>query len=769
MTDHHLNRKLGEAIRAQSQGLAERIVSCQYQQQAKHWVAYGEEGKLKSVRDASYHLAYLSDSVRASNPSLFLDYVAWVKVLFASRGFPSDVMQATLQCTDKVLRAALPKDLMPVAGEYIEAALQHVKAAPSTLPSVLVADAPLAQLASEYLQALLRGERAIASGLILQAVQAGVSVKDIYLHVFQPTQHEIGRLWQMNKITVAQEHYCTAATQFVMSQLYAQILSTKKTGQKLMAACVGDELHELGVRMVADLFELEGWQTHYLGANTPTVSILQTLKERKPDLLAVSATMTYHLPSVAELIESIRASNGIGHIPILVGGYPFNVAADLWRQVGADGSARDAQEAVETGKGLVEAGPRNGRSARAAETASELAAPIEPTRSETAPKTNLYDELTRLNNELTNLRRELEQRILQRTAELRASEARFRTLFEQASVGILLVDRDGSVLQSNQTVLEILGLSSEDMLGRPLAELLASPKDAPGVMELHGELMAGRRDRFHIEQGYMHKGAQPGWLQVTASLVREEDHSPWFALYMLEDITERWQTQAALLEAERLTIAGKLAASLTHEINNPLQAVIGFLALADESAKAGKDASRYLEIALEELRRVARIVSRLRNLQIPSRLEEKRPTSIPDLLDKVLSLTSKTCEEHGVECTLTEDPDLPPVALVPDRIQQVFLNLVLNALDAMPDGGTLEVSTSRTPQPLGVSVAFRDSGEGIAAEALPHLFQPFYSTKPDGLGLGLFISQDIVKQHGGHIAAESTMGEGTTFTLWLPA
>jgi PAS domain S-box-containing protein len=769
MTDHHLNRKLGEMIRAQRHGLAERIVSCQYEQQAEQWVPYGEEGKLKSIRDAGYHLAYLSDSIRASNPSLFLDYVAWAKVLFANRGFPSDVMQATLQCTDKVLRDTLPKDLMLVAGEYIEAALQRIRAAPSTVPSVLTADAPLAQLASEYLQALLRGERAIASGLILQAVESGVGVKDIYLHVFQPTQYEIGRFWQMNKITVAQEHYCTAATQFVMSQLYPQILNTKKTGQKLVAACVGDELHELGVRMVADLFELEGWQTYYLGANTPTASILQTLKERKPDLLAVSATMTYHLPSVVELIESVRASNGIRDIPILVGGYPFNVAPDLWRQVGADGYARDAQEAVRTGKRLVEAEPRSRRGAPAAEASSDLAAPIEATGGDAAPKINLYDELTRLNNELTNLRRELEQRVLERTTELRASEARFRTLFEQASVGILLVDRDGSVLQSNQTLQEMLGLSSEDLPGRPLAEFLPSPSDASGVMELHRELMAGQRDHFEIEQGHVNKGAQPCWLHVTASLVRDEDLSPWFALYMLEDITERRQTQAALLQAERLAIAGKLAASLTHEINNPLQSVIGFLALADESAKAGKDAGRYLEIALEELRRVARIVGRLRNLQRPSRLEEKRPTSIPALLDKVISLTSKTCEEHGVECTLAKDPDLPPVALVPDRMQQVFLNLVLNALDAMPDGGTLRVSTSRTHQPSGVSVSFHDSGEGIASEALAHLFQPFYSTKSDGLGLGLLISQDIVKQHGGRIDTDSTVGKGTTFTVWLPA
>ena len=102
-------------------------------------------------------------------------------------------------------------------------------------------------------------------------------------------------------------------------------------------------------------------------------------------------------------------------------------------------------------------------------------------------------------------------------------------------------------------------------------------------------------------------------------------------------------------------------------------------------------------------------------------------------------------------------------------MQQVFLNLMLNAVDAMPDGGRLQVSTSRTDQPDGVRISFTDSGVGIAPDVLPRIFDVFYSTKPDGLGLGLSISRDIVEQHGGRIEADSFLGEGTTFTVWLPA
>ena len=174
-------------------------------------------------------------------------------------------------------------------------------------------------------------------------------------------------------------------------------------------------------------------------------------------------------------------------------------------------------------------------------------------------------------------------------------------------------------------------------------------------------------------------------------------------------------------------------------------------------------------MGLDELRRVARIVARLRNLHRPSDPEEREPTDVNELLGQVLTLSRKKCEEQGVEVSWTEAKRLPPLMLVPGRMQQVFLNLLLNALDAMPDGGRLQVGATRTSQPDGARVSFADTGAGIPSDELPHIFDVFYSTKPDGLGLGLTISQDIVKQHGGYIEVESRVGAGTTFTVWLPA
>jgi len=134
----------------------------------------------------------------------------------------------------------------------------------------------------------------------------------------------------------------------------------------------------------------------------------------------------------------------------------------------------------------------------------------------------------------------------------------------------------------------------------------------------------------------------------------------------------------------------------------------------------------------------------------------------------VLMLSKKQCEDRRVEVVWKAADDLPLYLLVTDRMRQVFLNLVLNAVDAMPGGGQLRVTTSRTGQPAGILVTFTDSGVGVAPDVLPHVFDPFYSTKPNGLGLGLFISQDIVKQHGGRMEVDRQVGEGTTFAVWLP-
>jgi methanogenic corrinoid protein MtbC1 len=224
---------------------------------------------------------------------------------------------------------------------------------PVKLDSYLHPNSTCSDLAAKYLQALLRGDRQTCSQLILDAVAQGVTVKDIYIEVFQPCMREIGLLWQTNQITVAQEHFSTAVTQTVMSQLYPYIFTPLKKRFCLIATSVGGELHAVGLRMVSDFLEMDGWDTYYLGADTPAESILQAIAERNADLVAISATLSYHVSHVQALIQRIRSTPSLAQVKIMVGGYPFNIAEQLWRQVGADGYARDAQEAVLVANRLV--------------------------------------------------------------------------------------------------------------------------------------------------------------------------------------------------------------------------------------------------------------------------------------------------------------------------------------------------------------------------------------------------------------------------------
>ncbi len=347
-----MNDQVKQLLIAQRNALSEMAVARQYELQAQMWQPYGETGRAKSLRDTVWHFSYLAEAIGASDPTLFVDYVAWARALYAGLNL-NDMLPTTLRCMLEAVQASLPQPAQVVVSEYIQAGLEHLRRPLSAPPTFIPPDAPLADLAARYLETLLRGERAAASRLILEAVDGGTSVRDIYLRVFQPVQREIGRLWQSNQISVAQEHYCTAATQLVMSQLYPRIFAAEKIGRRLVATCVSGELHEMGARMVADFFEMAGWDTYYVGANTPTESVMQTVVERRADVLAISATMTFHVSQVAELVRAVRASEA-GQVKILVGGYPFNVSPDLWRRFGVDGCAPDAAQAVELANRMVE-------------------------------------------------------------------------------------------------------------------------------------------------------------------------------------------------------------------------------------------------------------------------------------------------------------------------------------------------------------------------------------------------------------------------------
>jgi len=362
---------------------------------------------------------------------------------------------------------------------------------------------------------------------------------------------------------------------------------------------------------------------------------------------------------------------------------------------------------------------------------------------------------------------ELEQIVAQRTAALRVSQERLQAVYDAAPLGIVLVDGEGRILESNPAFGEIVGYSAEELAGKGLDELTHSDRVHPDL-DLFEALMADQRDHYQLEKRYVRKDGRSVWVALSVTAIRVGEGCPRLALKMVEDITEKRQARRALIQSEKLAATGRLAASLAHEINNPLQAVIGCLDLVEGELAEGGDPARYLAVAQRELDRAARVVSQLRGIHSRSTIGERELADVNALVRQMLLVAAGHCKRHKVEVDWCGTDSLPPVSVVPDQLKQVFLNLVLNAVDAMPDGGQLKVSTARTGTPDGIEVRLADTGFGISAEDLPRLFEPFYTTRSDGLGLGLYVSRSIVEQHGGRIEIESTVGEGTICTVWLP-
>ena len=329
------------------------IVADHFNQQPDMARSYSEYQKENFLSDIGWIISFLAESVWAREPLLFEEFISWLKTFLISVGVPAKDLEESLRLLKARINEACSADENSVVNAFLGKAISQVMT-DDLKTSLAAMDNTLIPLAQDYLDWMLKGERNMALSMVLDKVEAGFPMKDLYLKVFQPVQYELGRLWQTNRISVAQEHYCTAATQLVMSQLYPYLFTGQRHGRKMVVACAPGELHELGARMVSDFFEMEGWDTYYLGANMPVKGIINFLGIIKPALLAISVTLMVNLRTVAEMISKIRATPEIpAGMKILAGGYPFRVANDLWQRIGADGWAVNAQEAVDLAGRLI--------------------------------------------------------------------------------------------------------------------------------------------------------------------------------------------------------------------------------------------------------------------------------------------------------------------------------------------------------------------------------------------------------------------------------
>jgi two-component system, NtrC family, sensor kinase len=225
------------------------------------------------------------------------------------------------------------------------------------------------------------------------------------------------------------------------------------------------------------------------------------------------------------------------------------------------------------------------------------------------------------------------------------------------------------------------------------------------------------------------------------------------------------ESQKALLRAEKMAAAGRLTASIAHEVNNPLQSVQNCLHIAGREDVSPEKRKEYFDLAREELERLMKTMQRMLDFYRPGAVKVER-VDILELLKHVLSLTSQQLGQRHIEVTTDLPDSLPPVYVVNSQIQQIFFNLILNSLDAMPGGGTLTIQARAVEN--GIEMMFEDSGPGIPEEMRNNIFEPFYSTKDGGTGLGLTVSYNIVTAHGGTLDLIDGRDTGACFRLFLP-
>ena len=302
------------------------------------------------LRDAVDHLVGNLDAALALDlPELLGDLLRWE----ASR---LELLAPRLD-VDQLLAA-----LFEALGEHLDADDVRALGLQLTMARELLDEAPTPQHQDDevdpevraYLDHVLAGRRDDAVRLVLDAVDQGRDVGELLLDLLQPAQLEVGRLWERGEITVAQEHLTTAITQTVMSMLYPFLFTGADNGRRLVATGVGSEAHEVGIRMVADLVQRDGWSTTYLGSGSPPEGVVAEVVRRDADVLAISATMTSHVPHVRELIAAVRADPRCDRVRVLVGGRPFRLAPQLVHQVGADGWAVDGRGAVDACNALLD-------------------------------------------------------------------------------------------------------------------------------------------------------------------------------------------------------------------------------------------------------------------------------------------------------------------------------------------------------------------------------------------------------------------------------
>jgi len=309
------------------------------------------KARLRCVEDNRFHLHYLAASIQSGNPQMFSDYCGWVKVVLGKRGIAAFHLKENLEHWKAALLASAPETAADVIMGYLDVALEHLPQYPDE-PATVVVSERLKPLLSQYIERILALDSAGAMELIESMATDTGSIFNLYVNILQPAQREIGRLWQVNSISVAVEHYATATAQQVLHRLSRMVPPRTRRNARIIGICGEGEHHCVGLEMVCSLCQLDGWDTYFVGANTPTASAIELARQLQPDIIAVSMTTLIALQSTRILIAKLKEA--LPGTAIVAGGYAATLAPDLWKSFGADAYAADGIAALSTMKRIFQ-------------------------------------------------------------------------------------------------------------------------------------------------------------------------------------------------------------------------------------------------------------------------------------------------------------------------------------------------------------------------------------------------------------------------------
>jgi PAS domain S-box-containing protein len=362
---------------------------------------------------------------------------------------------------------------------------------------------------------------------------------------------------------------------------------------------------------------------------------------------------------------------------------------------------------------------------------------------------------------------------------LRRSEGLFRGIFENTSAGVSLTDRSGRFISCNPAFAAMTGRSVGELLTLTFNDI-THPEDLPSQLQMNGEVLSGKRDRYSVSKRYLGPSGEVVWVELSFVAGRDAQGEYEYGLAVCLNVTERRQLEDQLRQAQKMEAIGQMAGGVAHDFNNLLTAVLGNLSLV---SLPPEDPNRSLLATVEQAAmRAADLTGKLLGYARRNQLVFA-PISPTEAFDEVIGLLRRTLDPR-VRLVIQVDPDCEPVRADHTLLTQALMNLCLNGRDAMPEGGTLTLTASMVDVPgaeLGappgesrpgrfVRLTVMDTGEGMTEAIKARIFEPFFTTKGQGkgTGLGLPMVQGIIKQHQGWITCVSAPGAGTRLDLYLP-